>query len=703
MRFANLHFRTAALVSLMWAVCACQTAQKPVSVLPPASAPALKPAGPAAMAATTSPQAPVTTSPSPASAVEETPQKPASTDASTLPSATPASDSVADLIGQVEKEYQEGLSNYHAGNTDEAKENFDNALNALLGSNFDIRSDERLQKEFDRIVTGVNDLYPGGTAADTEAAQEQPQDQQQKSEPAPIDETNTLTPSADAGTKAKAEAEIRHTRSDLPLMMTDQVAGYIAYFSGRGRGVFERAYTRSGRYHDMIVATLKDEGVPQDLIYLAQAESGFHPLAVSRVGARGIWQFMASRARGYGLSHNMYVDDRQDPEKSTRAAAHHLKDLYNQFGDWYLAMAAYNSGPGTVQAAVKHTGYADFWELYRRNVLPKETRNYVPIILAVTIMTKNPSQYGLMDVALDHPADTDALTINYPVDLRLVAECVNSTPAELLDLNPSLLRLTTPREGKFELHLPAGTKAQYETAIASIPPEMRLWWRYHTVHSGDTLASLARSYHTTAKQITEANHLDDTHLEADARLVIPVAPGKHPQSDTATYARRITRYKVHHGDTVESVAENFGVSPQMLRRWNGLRGSSLSGRRVLALHLPITPGRDTEVATSHGKSKSKTQTASVKPPATKSAEIERLDVAKNDVTRNEVARNETAESDTARGKTTPALVVHHKVKSGETLYSIASAYRTTVAALKRDNRNIAVLRPGMILVVQPAR
>ncbi len=257
-----------------------------------------------------------------------------------------------------------------------------------------------------------------------------------------------MTPAADAGVKAKAQAEIKHTRSDLPLMMTDQVAGYITYFSGRGRGPFERAFARSGRYHDMIVTTLKEEGVPQDLIYLAQAESGFHPLAVSRAGARGIWQFMASRGRGYGLSHNQWVDDRQDPQKSTRAAAHHLKDLYNQFGDWYLAMAAYNSGPGTVQAAVKRTGYADFWELYNRNVLPKETKNYVPIILAVTIMAKNPSQYGLASVTMDRPAESDTITIDYPVDLRLVAECVNSTPDELQDLNPSLLRLTTPREGQ---------------------------------------------------------------------------------------------------------------------------------------------------------------------------------------------------------------------------------------------------------------
>ena len=665
MHFANLYVRTAVLASLVLAASACQTAQKPVSLLPPGSAPALKPTQQVAASPGANPRA-ETAQPQDGPA-----QEPASPQAAG-PAPAPVSDPVADLIARAEKEYQAGLTNQQAGKTEEAKQDFDNAMNALLSSNLDIRSDERLQKEFDRVVAGVNELYPGGTADS--------QDAQQKSEPAPIDVTNELTPAADAGVKAKAQAEIKNTHSDLPLMMTDQVAGYITYFSGLGSGGFERAYSRSGRYHNMIVSTLKKEGVPQDLIYLAQAESGFHPLAVSRVGARGIWQFMGSRGVGYGLHHNMWVDDRQDPEKSTRAAARHLKDLYNQFGDWYLAMAAYNSGPGTVQAAVKRTGYADFWELYNRNVLPKETKNYVPIILAVTIMAKNPSQYGLDAVTMEQPADFDTVTITYPVDLRLVAACVNSTPGELQDLNPALLRLTTPRDGKFELHIPAGTKDQYETAINSIPTDMRLWWRYHTVHSGDTLASLAKNYHTTAKSISEANHLESTELEADAKLVIPVTPGKHPMSDTATYAHRITRYKVHSGDTVESVADNFGVSAQMLRRWNGIRGDSLHGRKVLALHLPVSPSaHDTEVASSHTKSKhpKATETAVTKPPATKSAQIE---------------KEETAQA-----------VVHHKVKTGETLYSIASAYRTTVAALKRDNRNIAVIRPGMILTIQLAR
>ena len=645
----------------------CQTAQKPVAFVPPGTPPPLatKSAAPAAQQTQPATPAPAT----------QNEVKAESTVGVNPESASPpkaASDPGEDLVADVEKEYQAGLANYQAGKTDAAKQNFDHAFNALLESKLDIRSDDRLEKEFERMTEGVNQLNLADSGSDSEA---------RNSEPAPIDETNGITPAADPTVKAKAQAEIKSTHSDLPLMMTDQVAGYISYFSNRGRGTFERAFARSGRYHDMMVRILKQEGVPQDLIYLAQAESGFQPLAVSRAGARGIWQFMGSRARGYGLQKSMWVDDRQDPEKSTRAAARHLKDLYAQFGDWYLAMAAYNSGPGTVQAAVKRTGYADFWELYRRNVLPKETRNYVPIILAVTIMTKNLSNYGFDDVSMDEPAPFDSVTISYPVDLRLVADCVDATPAQLQQLNPSLLRLSTPKDGSFELHLPAGTKSQYQTTIASIPSSMRLWWRYPTVHSGDTLAVLARAYHTTPKSISEANHLDGPELESDAKLIIPVAPSKHV-SDTATYARRITRYKVRKGDTVQTVAENFGVSAQMLRRWNGLRGDSLHGRTVLALHLPVSPSGElasTAPSKAARHSTKKTMATTAKVPAAKSVKASEEDESEQ------------------------ASVLRHKVKSGETLYSIATTYKTTVAALKRNNQNVATLRPGMILVVEPSR
>jgi membrane-bound lytic murein transglycosylase D len=563
-------------------------------------------------------------------------------------------DPVADLIAQVEKEYKAGQDNYRSGHLEAAKQNFDRAFNTLLGSNLDIRSDQRLEQELDRILEGINGF-------ELQALQEGDGFTEQKSEPAPIDEANEVTFPVDANVKAKAEAEIKSTRSDLPLMMTDQVAGYISYFSSRGRTTIENALIRSGRYDDMIRRTLKQEGVPQDLIYLAQAESGFHPLALSRAGARGIWQFMGSRAKGYGLERDWWVDERQDPEKSTRAAARHLKDLYDQFGDWYLAMAAYNSGPGTVQSAVKRTGYADFWELYRRNVLPKETRNYVPIIVAVTIMAKNPSQYGLDHLEMEKPVPSDVVKINYPVDLRLVAECVDASAADLQDLNPSLLRMTTPKDREFELHLPVGTTDKFQTTIAAIPADMRVWWRYHKVQSGDTLASVARTYRSTTKSIAEANNLeDDADLLPDTKLIIPIAPGKHATSeDAATYARRPVRYKVRKGDTVQRVADNFGVPPAMVRKWNHLKGDSLKGRRTLYIHLPISPAaaRETHVASKSSSKKKSTQTAST--------------------------------------------VLHHRVKQGETLYSIANSYNTTVDALKRDNRNTATLRPGMILIIRP--
>src|SRR5882672_3916615 len=643
-------YRSLAIVlAALAANIACQSAQKQ-TFLPPAQAqaPGLRPASP--------PPAPVPAKSTPAATVAPSTEP----QAKPQPPQAKTADPVAELITRVEKEYQAGQDSYKAGNLEAAKKSFDTAVNLLLNASEELRADERMDRELDRVMEGIN--------ADDKLIAQADEGSQQKQEAAPIDEANELTPAVDPNVKAKAEAEVKATQSDLPLMMTDQVAGFINFYSHRGRGVLERALARSGRYDEMIRRVLKQEGVPQDLIYLAQAESGFHPLAVSRVGARGMWQFMGSRAKGYGLQRNSWVDERQDPEKSTRAAAHHLKDLYAQFGDWYLAMAAYNSGPGRVQSAVKRTGYADFWELYRRNVLPKETRNYVPIILAVTIMAKNPEQYGLDDVNRDQPIPYDTVKIDYAIDLRLVAQCVNATPADLQDLNPSLLRLSTPKDREFELHVPAGTKKTFETAVAAIPADKRLWWRYHDVKSGDTLASLARTYHTTAKAISEANQLNDDSLDAQSRLVIPIAAGKF--SDTGTYARRITRYHVRKGDTVETIAENFAVPPKMVRSWNRLKGNSLAGRKVLYLHLPVTPGtRETEVASRSSKKSSKHPVK--------------------------------AETVSATASNTGG-VVQHKVKEGETLYSIANTYNTTVAALQRYNRNTATLRPGMILVVRDA-
>jgi len=639
------HSCSAILLLLMGAGLGCQSGKKPVS--------AVRPSPQASPLAKSTPQS--RTAQPPASQ-KSAPQASASSQA--INSSEPKPDPVAALIGNVEKEYQAGENEYAAGHKEGAKQHFDRAFNLLMGSSSETRADRRYQPEFDRVLAGVNKLELKALEQQSEASVDN--SPEQKAEPAPIDEANEVTNyPVDPNLKAKAAAELKATHSDLPLMMTDQVAGYINYFSGRGRGTLEHGLERSGRYREMIERILKEEGVPQDLIYLAQAESGFHPYAVSRVGARGIWQFMGSRARGYDLHHDTFVDERQDPEKSTRAAARHLKDLYSQFGDWYLAMAAYNSGPGTIQSAVKRTGYADFWELYRRDVLPKETRNYVPIIVAETIMAKNPEQYGLDTITPDPEMAYDTIKINYPVDLRLVAGCVDASPIELQELNPSLLRMVTPK-GRFELHLPVGTSEKYQSAIASIPPDMRVWWRYHTVSSGETIMSLARSYHTTGHAIAEANQLDlESSVDPGAKLVIPIAPGKHSGGDVQTYAKRLTVYHVRKNDTLQSVADNLGVAPTTIRRWNRLKGDSLSGRRVLYVHLPVSP-------------------AAV-PTETK--------IASKSKRRRALASHQ---------NTTP---VRHTVKSGETLYSIATNYRTSVEAIKQTNAHVATLRPGMVLVI----
>ncbi|HEY6272198.1 MAG TPA: transglycosylase SLT domain-containing protein [Terriglobales bacterium] len=507
------------------------------------------------------------------------------------------------MISEAEKAYEAGQADYKAGHLDAAKQDFNRAVDVLMSGPVSVPSDDRLQAEFDKITEQITHLEMAAFKAGDGFTEQQ-------AEPAPIDETNQVTFAPDPGAMAKAVAGLKSTQSDLPLMMNDYVAGYISYFSSRGRGVFERALVRSGRYRDMIQRIFKEQGVPQDLIYLAQAESGFHPLALSRARARGMWQFMASRGVGYGLRRTWWVDDRQDPERSTEAAARHLKDLYNQFGDWYLAMAAYNSGPGNVQQAVQRTGYADFWELYKRDVLPKETKNYVPIIMAMIIMSKNPEQYGLDGLQPDSAEKYDVVRVDYPVDLRLVAECVDATLEELVDLNPSLLRRTTPKDQAFDLHVPQGSTEKYQDAIAAIPKDKRVAWRYYKVQPGDTLAGIARKYHATERSIAQANGLQDNTVALEARLVIPVSGA---ESDKIRYSRYASHYKVHTGDTVLTVAEDFGVPPEHLRRWNHLKGNDLRRNRLLVIYKPLGSGEVDKAPLRHSKKKSTTAAAEKKP------------------------------------------------------------------------------------------
>jgi membrane-bound lytic murein transglycosylase D len=412
-------------------------------------------------------------------------------------------------------------------------------------------------------------------------------------EPAPIESFAGLTFPVDPKVKQLVQQELQSVQSDLPLISNDEVAGVLTYFHGRGQGFISRVLQRVGLYQSLISQILREEGVPQDLIYLAAAESSFNPFALSRAGAKGIWQFMLGTGVLYGLKKDRWVDEREDPLKSTRAAARHLRDLYKMFGDWYLAIAAYNCGPVNVQKAIERTGYVDFWTLRRLHALPRETENYVPIILATALIAKTPKAYGF-DIQPDPPLATDQTEITAPTDLRLVAQLIDRPPEELMRLNPGLLRWTTPaNDPHYTLHLPPGTKDVCEAAIAKVPPDKRLWWRAYKVGEGETLPSVAKKFRLSTAALTGVNQIDrDDPLAVGTRLLLPLAPGK--ESTLARVreggGRRAYRYRVRPGDTIELIADRFDVTPYEIRRWNRLRSSRLVPGTTLRVQTVVARG-----------------------------------------------------------------------------------------------------------------
>jgi membrane-bound lytic murein transglycosylase D len=521
---------------------------------------------------------------------------------------------VSDLIAQVEAAYAQGEADYRKGMLAEAKIQFDHAVDLMLSSGLDIRSNPQLSDEFDHIVDKVNGLEM--------EALKQGNGFVPQVEPTPAEEASDVTFAVDPNLVAKATADLATTKSDLPLMMNDYVAAFINFFaySERGHNTLLHSFERAGRYRTMIQRIMAEEGVPQDLIYLAVAESGFQPRAIDRRSrAGGMWQFMPSG--DYGLTRNRWVDERFDPEKSTRAYARYMKFLYNQLGDWYLAMAAYDWGAGNVQRAVEKTGYADFWELYKRHNLPAETQNYVPEILAAIIIANHPKQYGFEEVTLDPPVLTDTVTVNDSVSLNLVADLVGAPVDEIEALNPSLLETVTPPDISFDLHLPAGTATLFDQRIADIPESKRNAWRYHLVASGDTLASVAREFHVSPAALASANQLSESGgIEGVEALVVPVAPKLEPAS------RRLL-YTVRRGDTLVTIADRFGVSLGELRRWNHLSGFRVEpGRR---LHV-TEPARLSEVASTAGHRRSSSTTHSgARTSTTKSTAASRQRGAKS--------------------------------------------------------------------------
>jgi membrane-bound lytic murein transglycosylase D len=500
------------------------------------------------------------------------------------------------LISRVEEKFTSGQQNYKAGHLEAARKDFDEALDLMLESGRDLNSDPKLSELFHRVVDTTY-TYELQAFQAGDGFQEAP------AVPAPIDEVAEMTFPVDPRLKDRAESAAKNLSHDLPLTVNDEVLSFLNFFqTPRGRAIVEAGLRRQGRYKEMIARVLKEEGVPQDLIYLAQAESAFQPLALSRAGARGMWQFVAYRGQQYGLRRTWWIDERQDPEKATRAAAQHLRDLYGLFGDWYLAMAAYNCGPGNVQKGIERTGYADFWELYRRNVLPKETKNYVPIILALTLIAKDAAHYGVQ-VDPESPVATDVVKPGRAIDLRLVAETIDVDVETLRMLNPPLLRLATPDDSSFELRLPLGSAEKFSAEIADIPADKWVSWRRHRVENGETLGSIAKKYHVTPAAIAEANSLErGAGLDPGEKLIIPATQA---QSETK---RRLVSYRVRKGDTLLGIADQFSVDSDDVKKWNRLKTNHVARGMVLRIY---TQGGLPETASSHSHAAPKKKTRTV--------------------------------------------------------------------------------------------
>jgi membrane-bound lytic murein transglycosylase D len=432
------------------------------------------------------------------------------------------------LISQAESKFQTGRRFYRDRNYEQARQAFDAAIDLMLQASDNPTDRPLFELKLEDMVDAIHRYDLSGLGA----AEEETTPQFDK---APLEDIAGMTFPVDPKIKDKVQIEMKTTASALPLMVNDVVLGYINYFSSKGRRTIEYGFERAGKYQPMIAKILAEEGVPQELIHLAQAESGFLPRAVSRAAAEGMWQFVKFRGNQYGLMQTPYSDDRLDPEKATRAAAHHLHDLYNEFHDWYLAIAAYNCGPGAIERAVERTGYADYWELRARHAIPNETANYVPIILAMTIMEKNASEYGLDHLSLDQPLEYDTLKLQYPTNLGLIGDLSDMPMPELQQLNPALLRGTAP--GGYDLRLPKGIAPQIDAALEKVPAEIRVSSRLHRVQDGENLAAIAHRYNASASEIASVNGISGSQPSAGDQLIIPAA--YHEVSVPATrYARK---------------------------------------------------------------------------------------------------------------------------------------------------------------------
>ena len=550
-------------------------------------------AGLAACGGNSKPQ--ITATPPPAPVVTPAPQPPAAP--------KPSTDPIAALIATSQKHFAAGEHELAAGHLEKARQEFDRAVEVLLESPYGARTDARMREHFDRLIDRINAHEMTALAQGDGFAEK-------RYEAAPIDEilknaTTFPAPAADDATRAAVKADLEHNPHDIPIPEHPKVLSYVEVFQGRMREYIQDSLERGAKYMPMIQNVFRAEGLPLDLAYIPIIESSFKTNALSKASAKGPWQFMKPTAKEHGLKTDWFIDERSDPEKATIAAAKYLKSLSDMFdGDWNMVLAAYNGGPGRVSRAIKRSGVNDFWQLSASTkYLPRETREYVPLILAAMIIGRNPAQYGF-EAATATPLEYDKVALPRAVDLRHVAEWAGTTVDEIQSLNPELRRWTTPiKYPEYEVKVPKGTADQLSAKLADASPADFTALKWYTAKKGETLLTVARRFGVSRSDVAEANNLSvKARLRPGQDLIIPRAPAtllagrtertapstvasraiaepaespRASSTSSSTRAAQVRTYKVKRGDTLSSIAQLFDTTVAKLKSWNRLTSNQL--------------------------------------------------------------------------------------------------------------------------------
>ena len=627
------------------------------------------------------------------------------------------SDPVEQLLDQAEAAVRRGEAHLAAGHLEHARSEFDWAVELLLTSPFDLQEDPRLRFGLDRLVDHIHRL-------ELQALREATATEEPPEVPAPMEELADVPPLTfplEPTRRAQLEQELSLLAHDLPISLNERVLNLVDYFHQRpkGRRIITNGLRRSGRYRELITSILEEEGLPHDLIYLAQAESAFQPHARSRARAVGLWQFLSWRAQEYGLEVDWWVDERRDPVKSTRAAARHLRDLYQQFQDWNLALAAYNSGPRRVEWALERAGgAADYWTLLDQRLLPRETRNFVPIILAIALVAKNPERYGLA-VEPEPPLQFERVKVGKPTDLRPIAEVIGVDVDVLKELNPHLLRGVTPPDREdFELYVPVGTAEKLAAALPQLPESKRVYWQRHQVRRGDTLSGIAARYGSSTYAIAQANGISlRSTIYPGNVLVVPSGGSSVRYIAEEAVAERggdgALVYRVRSGDTLSGIAGRHRVSTAALARANGftLRSVIRPGDRLTIPEggraAPSPPRRDdgdlvytvnrgdtlSSIADRYGSSASTIAQANGLSARSMIRPGDRLKIPA--AGSHSAQRSSGGQAPAERGGQV------HRVRWGDTLWDLARYYGVSVSELRRANPFLGSrpLRAGDRLVI----